>query len=336
MLKKLRSIGLFFALAGAIVLMGCSGAGNDPGDAGGGGGNDYTSPHIGTLKYVPAGSFQRDAHSTNISVISAAFRMSRHEITRQQFFDIMGGDPSDPNSSSDSTVTSSSTNITDPVQRVNWYQVIAFCNKLSIAEGMTPVYSVTEDGSEVDWANLTVAEIPYGVINDADWDAAVCDWSADGYRLPTEMERMWAAMGADQDARDAAMQAGINVSGYDKDFAGYDGSNSIDDFVWHGGNSDPDGDQESTTQPVGTKNENELGLHDLSGSVYEWCWDRHVSDYPDGELTDYRGGGAASGVDRVFAGGSWRNEAQYCIVSGRGGPSPGSMDNNYGFRVVRQ
>ena len=115
------------------------------------------------------------------------------------------------------------------------------------------------DGTPIDWEALAYGSIP--TASDADWNAATADWDADGYRLPTEMEWMWAAMGADQDAQPGAMQDGVNVSGYDKDFAGDDGSNSIDDYAWYDDNSS------STTHPVGTKLPNELGLHDMSGNV---------------------------------------------------------------------
>ena len=263
-----------------LLLTGCpnptgingSGGSNGGGDDDIGSTDDYTSANIGTLVYVPAGSFQRDATTTNISIISRPFRMSEHEITRSQFSSIMGTDPSD---------TDSSTGTDDPVQNVSWYDAIAFANKLSIEEGLTPVYSVN---GITDWEALAYGSIP--TERDDDWDAATADWDADGYRLPTEMEWMWAAMGADQDAQPAAMQDGVNGSGYTKPFAGYDGSNSIDDYAWYNGNSS------STTHPVGTKNANELGLHDMSGNVTEWNWDWHwEDDYPSGELTDYRGGG---------------------------------------------
>ena len=90
--------------------------------------NDITSPNIGLLKVVPAGSFQRDSTVTNISTVTTAFRMSEKEITRAQFLDIMGTDPS---------YAIYSTGTDDPVQTTNWYHAIAFCNKLSIAEGLT-------------------------------------------------------------------------------------------------------------------------------------------------------------------------------------------------------
>ena len=131
-----------------------------------------TSQHIGLLKLVPAGSFHRDATQTNISEITAPFYMSAHEITREQFDTIMGNDPSDDTHSSGTS---------DPVQQVNWYHAIAFCNKLSIAEGLEQVYSV----SGVDFSNLPFSSIPTG--SNGTWDLATADWTANGYRLPTEM-----------------------------------------------------------------------------------------------------------------------------------------------------
>jgi len=119
------------------------------------------------------------------------------------------------------------------------------------------------------------------------------------------MEWMWAAMGADQDARAGAMQNGINTTGYTKNYAGegHDTGTSIDDYAWHNNNSGDNGASENRkTHPVGEKLPNELGLYDMSGNVNEWCWD-WKADYQTDTLTDYRG--ADSGSSRVLRGGSW-------------------------------
>jgi len=258
---------------------------------------DITSPNIGLLKVVPAGSFQRDGTAGNISIITTAFHMSEKEITRAQFIAIMGDDPS-------GTGYSSGTN--DPVQRVNWYHAISFCNKLSISEGLDQVYSV----SGVDFSILAFSSIPTS--SDSPWNAATADWSANGYRLPTEMEWMWAAMGAEDD--------------YTKLFAGSNGSNAIGDYAWYSVNSD------NKTHPAGTKLSNELGLYDMSGNVWEWCWDWYGS-YPGDSKTDYRG--AASGSYRVVRGGSWYNDASYCTVAFRSTLNPHLRSIRIGFRVVR-
>lgn len=269
----------------------------------------YISPNIGKLVYVPKGSFQRDGTPDNISVISTAYRMSEHEITREQFLAIMGSDP----------VTGNSSGMNDPVQMANWYHAIAFCNKLSIAEELTQVYSV----SGVNFSSLTFAQIPTS--SNSTWDAATANWSANGYRLPTEMEWMWAAMGA--------------VDDYTKLFSGSNGSNAIGDYAVFGYyNSEPGRTTTERSNPVGSKLPNELGLYDMSGNVWEWNWDwADTTNWPayviTGTQTDYRG--AASGSDRVLRGGSWNAIAMYCTVAIRGCDDPYYRHYDLGFRVVR-
>lgn len=295
---------------------------------------DYLSTAAGiTLKYVAGGTFQRDATPANTSTVST-FRMSECEITRSQYSTIMGADPSN-------TGHSSSTN--DPVQTINWYQSIAFCNKLSIAEGLEEVYTVTINGTPVDFGILNFADIP--TTDDADWNDVSADWTATGYRLPTAMELMWAGMGGLEDARPGDIVGGINTGGYTKGYSGSteaaDGQVNIEDYAWYSGNYD------GTTKPVGQKLKNELGLYDVTGHVGEWAWDRDTGEasdidtttiptYPAGELTDYRG--TSSGTNRVVRGGYW---ADWCsmpeYVIGHFGfvLAPTDQMSILGFRVVR-
>ncbi len=268
--------------------------------------SNVESPHVGELIHVPGGTFQRDATATNLSTVSA-FRMSKYEITRAQWVAVTGwADPSD---------TENSSGMDDPVQTVNWYHIISFCNKLSLREGLTPVYSV----SGVNFSTLAFEQIPINY--DAAWTAATANWAANGYRLPTEMEWMWAAMGAD-----LANPGATNRTGWAKAFAGSTGTNSLDDYAVHSYGT-------SGTAPVGSKLDNELGFHDLSGNVWEHVWDRYEETYPIGPLTNYRG--PTSGTSRVLRGGSWDFYPQHCAVSARYPAAPHERGYNSGFRVVR-
>jgi len=257
---------------------------------------------IPTLKYVPAGSFQQGGYTSYVS----AFRMSEHEIHRTQFLAVMGADPSYNTYVSD-----------EPVQRINWYHAIAFCNKLSIAEGLTPTYII----SDVDFTTIAYADVPTDA--NATWDAAVCNWAANGYRLPTEMEWMWAAMGAPADGQDG----GINTTGYLKAFAGEGLGGSVGDYAWYNGNSGND------THSFGEKKANELGLFDMSGNVWEWCWDWYAG-YPVGLKENYTG--PVSGVSRIKRGGSRIDNALFVTVAMRIYGDPYDEQHTTGLRVVRQ
>lgn len=126
------------AVLAAIGILGCSNLSNSPADPPL---SDVTSTIIGTLKAVQGGTFNNGTSDMTVS----SFRMSQHEITGGQYQLLMGIDPSNfP------TVNN------HPVENVNWYHAIAFSNKLSLAEGLTPVYSV----SAVNWAPLTHVDVP--------------------------------------------------------------------------------------------------------------------------------------------------------------------------------
>jgi formylglycine-generating enzyme required for sulfatase activity len=265
--------------------------------------SDYTSANIGTLKGIPAGSFHRDSTANNVSTVSA-FRMSQYEITRAQFLAVMGTDPS---------YTSHSTGLNDPVQNVSWYMAIAFCNKLSLAEGLTPVYEV----NGVDFSTLSYSEIPSS--NETNWNSATAIWTNNGYRLPSEMEWMWAAMGAIDDRTKA--------------FSGSDGNNSIGDYAVFGyGTSEEGATTLNSSNIVGSKLPNELSVYDLSGNIFEYCWDLSAP-YPNGIVTDYHG--PVSGTNRICRGGSWIWDASRSTVSYRSSTSMPGAGYVMGLRVVR-
>ncbi|MCL1947455.1 MAG: formylglycine-generating enzyme family protein [Chitinivibrionia bacterium] len=131
-----------------------------------------------------------------------------------------------------------------------------------------------------------------------------------GGRLPTETEWEFAARG------------GSKNSAYI-----YSGSNNLNDVGWHFKNI-PNGG----TQAVGQKQPNALGIHDMSGNVWEWCSDWY-DFYPTDALTT-NPTGPSIGYYRVMRGGSWYNIADNCRVAYRANGYPSGSGFNVGFRVV--
>jgi formylglycine-generating enzyme required for sulfatase activity len=128
------------------------------------------------------------------------------------------------------------------------------------------------------------------------------------YRLPTEAEWEYAARG------------GASSAGYK-----YSGSNDVGAVAWYSGNSG------STTHAVGGKQENELGIYDMIGNVYEWCSDWYGAYSSSAQENPI---GASSGSYRVFRGGYWYYAARDCRVACRDYDSPGNRLNGIGFRLA--
>ena len=133
-----------------------------------------------------------------------------------------------------------------------------------------------------------------------------CTFDADGYRLPTEAEWECAGRGGESYL--------------------YSGSNNIDEVAWYSGNSNKE------TQGVGQKKGNGFGLFDMTGNVFELCWDwfEYYSSAPTEDPT-----GATTGTDRVLRGGSWSFGARDTRLSRRFLDSPSCRGDNLGFRLCR-
>ena len=129
------------------------------------------------------------------------------------------------------------------------------------------------------------------------------------YRLPTEAE--W----------EYACRAGTMT-----EYSFGNDESELGDYAWHASNSG------NTTHPVGSKQPNPWGLHDMHGNVWEWCQDWH-GDYPRGAVTDPTG--PSSGSFRVLRGGGWVHGSEYCRSANRGGSTPDDRGSYYGFRVLR-
>ncbi len=198
-----------------------------------------------------------------------------------------------------------------PVQTVDWYDVVKWCNARSQQAGKTPVYYTDAGMTQV----YTSGELtPY------------VNWSATGYRLPTEAEWEKAARGGLSGQRfpwgNVIDQSLATYYGDTNDYS-YDlGPNGYNAAFATGPNP--------YTSPVGSFAPNAYGLYDLAGNVNEWCWDWNGTPYAGG--TDPRG--PTSGSDRVLRGGVWDDRAEVCRAAHRSHGIPTVMYGDIGFRFV--
>ena len=136
--------------------------------------------------------------------------------------------------------------------------------------------------------------------------------SKNGFRLPTEAEWEWAAMG-----------------GKNYRWAGTDTKSELKNYAWY--KNDDGGDANNKTHQVKMKQPNAYGLYDMSGNVWEWCWDRYSRTTPTGGQDP---AGAASGVIRVDRGGSWVTDADNAARAYRDNGGPGVRSSSLGLRLV--
>jgi formylglycine-generating enzyme required for sulfatase activity len=199
-----------------------------------------------------------------------------------------------------------------PVQTVDWYDAVKWCNARSQQAGLTPVY-YTDAGLTQVYTNGEVA--------------AYVNWAVNGYRLPTEAEWEKAARGGLSGQRfpwgNTISESQANYSGDTTDYS-YDLGPNGNNAAFATGAA-------PYTSPVGYFGPNGYGLYDMAGNVYEWCWDWYGTPYAGG--SDPRG--PASGSNRVLRGGSWNNVAYVARCAYRYVYVPSDAANLFGFRCVR-
>ena len=257
---------------------------------------------------VEAGTFKmgsNDGYSDNKPVhevtITKPFYMGKYEVTQAEYekYCSYGSDsPGSTNGNGDNY----------PAYYVSWYDALVYCNKRSIAENLTPCYSISDSTDPDKWGTVPT-------LSDSKWNAVICNFEANGYRLPTEAEWEYAA------------RAGDNTV----DSLTYSGTSNVDelgDYAWYSDNSN------STTHEVGTKLPNAFGLYDMAGNLFECCWNWKTSSYDTEEERGSDPTGASDGSNRVVRGGSW-GSSDNCAVSSRYYCDPSYRRVSYGFRVVR-
>ncbi len=256
-----------------------------------------------TMISVPGGTFtmgstdgdddEKPAHSVTVS----DFSLGETEVTQGQWEAVMG---TWPGASENESPATSSTNFgvgdNYPAYYISWYDAVEFCNALSVKESLEKVYTIDKDTEDI---NNTSDN------DDIKW-TVTADFTKNGYRLPTESEWEYAAGGG----KDTKTR-----------FAGTNNKDDLVKYAWY-----KDNNISSGTKEVGTRKSNSLDLYDMSGNVWEWCWDLYA-EY-DTPTTD-------SELEYVFRGGGSSDDANKCRVTSRGSDTPDSRYDALGFRVAR-
>ena len=275
---------------------------------------------------VPAGTYTQTSHlGQSFEHTLSAFKMAKYEVTYALWKSVHawatnnGYAFANPGREGhDGTIGASPTDARyEPVTYINWRDAIVWCNAYSQKSGLSPVYCSdsgctmpikdSRDGAYVSTINTTAGSV----------DTPYVNWNAKGYRLPTEGEWQYVAS--------------------------YKDGSSWTPYDWASGATGPYTDPTATsmvawyattgTQAVGTKAANGLGIYDMSGNVWEWCWDWE-GGWPVVSTTDYAG--PASGGNRILRGGSYGESiADHSRIGFRYQRYPYLEFYSYGFRLAR-
>lgn len=231
--------------------------------------------------------------------------ISPHEVTQKEYVDIT--QKSNPSFNS-SNPANEEIQENRPVEQINFFDAVVYCNLRSIAEGFAPCYSINNETNPENWGEIPVK---YDSDGYEQWCAVSCDFTANGYRLPTEAEWEFAAL------------AGKNYP--------YSGSETLNSVGWNNNNSAGISHEICQLQP------NDFNLYDMTGNVSEWCWDLYNAELFDS--TPFNGPSEPyfenNNLKRSSRGGSYGANATYNNVYKRNFSDITERVRYMGMRVCR-
>ncbi len=235
--------------------------------------------------------------------ITRPLRVKGTEVTQGEWKALMGNNPSHFAECGDGC----------PVEQVNWWEALAFCNALSKTEGLEECYELTGCGSSPPGEDMSCVSV---TARAEGGNPVLCE----GYRLPTEAEWEYAYRAG---AATALHNGELTETGCEQD-------SKLSAISWYCANSD------DAPHTVAAKEPNAWGLYDMAGNVREWAWDWFEVGYyatrPDPDSDPL---GPTEGSARALRGGSFSTEASYCRAASRDGDYPNTRDKDRGLRPVR-
>ncbi len=255
------------------------------------------------MVYVSGGTFlmgakNQEANEKPVHNVSLdSFYISSTEVTQAEYFSVMNEN------------FSQSLGDGRPVEEVSWYDAIVFCNRLSILNELEPVYALNGETDPEKWGSVPRLNSDESI--KSEWKKISWNKNANGYRLPTEAEWEYAS-------REASFDEG-------KIFSGSDDLKSV---AWTQENSG------GKSHDCGTKNPNRLGLFDMNGNVWEWCWDWY-GRYKENGVSNPDGMNENASGRKVRKGGSFKSEEIFCRNTNRASSYPEIRGRDLGFRIAR-
>lgn len=271
------------------------------------------------MAVIPAGNFQMGdtvdgAATPTANILISQFYIDQTEVSKAKWDEVRVWAAG--NGFTDIAAGSSFSGALHPVHTISWYDAVKWCNARSIKEGLVPCYYTST-------AKTTVYKTGTTALT-----ADMVNWTADGYRLPTESEWEKAARGGVSNRRfpwgtDTITHSQATYSSSTS--YTYDVSPTRDNHPTYG----------SGTAPCGTFSANGYGLYDMAGNLWEWTWDFSGGTLGTPSATNPTG--PVAGSYRVLRGGGWGGNATLARCGDRGiYGTPGYSGNGYGFRSVRR